>query len=159
MRDCHHSCVAADSVSTVNILGALLSDSGATHHPGGRHYNAGVVVTERSAATISRSLLRRHSCAVSVTDADLVLEENCVTDVTEDAVTEAGLQLELGAVYVSRAGNVVIRRNNFHNCGLGEVLLSTSSVRSLYYRVSHITGPALFLLFSRVLEHIHRNFS
>ena len=124
VRDCHHSCVAADSVSTVNILGALLSDSGATHHPGGRHYNAGVVVTERSAATISRSLLRRHSCAVSVTDADLVLEENCVTDVTEDAVTEAGLQLELGAVYVSRAGNVVIRRNNFHNCGLGEVLLS-----------------------------------
>ena len=27
------------------------------------------------------------------------------------------------------------------------------------YRVSHITGPTLFLLFSRVLEHIQRNFS
>ena len=25
------------------------------------------------------------------------------------------------------------------------------------YRVSHITGPTLFLLFSRVLEHIQRN--
>ena len=30
---------------------------------------------------------------------------------------------------------------------------------SLKYRVSHITGPTLFLLFSRVLEHIQRNFS
>ena len=29
----------------------------------------------------------------------------------------------------------------------------------LMYRVSHITGPTLFLLFSRVLEHIQRNFS
>ena len=27
------------------------------------------------------------------------------------------------------------------------------------YRVSHIIGPTLFLLFSRVLEHIQRNFS
>ena len=26
------------------------------------------------------------------------------------------------------------------------------------YRVSHITGPTLFLLFSQVLEHIQRNF-
>ena len=29
----------------------------------------------------------------------------------------------------------------------------------IIYRVSHITGPTLFLLFSRVLEHMQRNFS
>ena len=29
----------------------------------------------------------------------------------------------------------------------------------LLYRVSHIIGPTLFLLFSRLLEHIQRNFS
>ena len=37
--------------------------------------------------------------------------------------------------------------------------ITLHSFHPLLYRVSHITGPTLFLLFSRVLEHIQRNFS
>ena len=121
ISDCSLSCVSADNVSTVNILGSYLSDSGGARLASGqgKQFNSGIVVTEKSKATVSRSLLRSHRSAVSVDDADLVFEENCVMDCgTEDSVTEAGLELEQSAVYISRAGNVVIRANNFHNCNL-----------------------------------------
>ena len=36
---------------------------------------------------------------------------------------------------------------------------SRTRVSSSVYRVSHIIGPTLFLPFSRLLEHIQRNFS
>ena len=117
ISDCSLSCVSADNVSTINILGSYLSESGGSRM--GKQFNSGIVVTEKSKATVSRSLLRSHRSAVSVDDADLVFEENCVMDCgTEDSVTEAGLELEQSAVYISRGGNVVVRANNFHNCNL-----------------------------------------
>ena len=119
ISDCSISCVSADNVSTINILGSYLSESGGSRVLGRKQFNSGIVVTEKSKATVSRSLLRSHRSAVSVDDADLVFEENCVMDCgTEDSVTEAGLELEQSAIYISRAGNVVVRANNFHNCNL-----------------------------------------
>ena len=105
ISDCSHSCVSADTVSTINILGSHLRDSGGgggrRAHGDGKHFNSGIVVTEKSKATVSRSLLRSHRSAVSLDDADLVLEENCVMDCgTEDSVTEAGLELEQSAGYI-----------------------------------------------------------
>ena len=42
---------------------------------------------------------------------------------------------------------------------INNIFIQKIITETLSYRVSHITGPTLFLLFSRVLEHIQRNFS
>ena len=117
VSDVSVSCVSCDSVATINILGSVLTNSRHSDN-NNKSYRSAVVVTEKSKATVSRSLITNHCSAVSVDDADLVFDENCVTDIMDESVTEAGLQLEHPAMYLSRAGNMVIRRNNFTNCNL-----------------------------------------
>ena len=110
ISDCQVSCVSVENVSTINMLGCLLTNSG--------HRGAGLVVTERSRGTVSRCLFRQHHSAVTLDNSDLVFDENCVMDIMDDSVTESGLQLHHSAMFISRQGQVVVQRNNFHNCNL-----------------------------------------
>ena len=108
ISDCLVSCVSVDSVSTINLMGSLLTHSG----------DCGLVLTEHSRGTVSRCMFRHHRSAVSADNSDLVFDENCVMDILDDSVTDSGLQLHHSAMYISRQGTVVVQRNNFHNCNL-----------------------------------------
>lgn len=121
ISDCSMSCVSSDNVSTLNILGSMLADSRpltSDTTQRSRQLRSAVVATDNSKVTVSRSLLRNHCSAVTVEDAHLVFDENCVTDIMDESITSSGLQLDHAAMYLSRAGNIVISRNNFYNCNL-----------------------------------------
>ena len=118
ISDCLVSCVSVENVSTINMMGCLLTNSGDRGTSKSSQYNSGLVVTERSRGTVSRCLFRHHRSAVTLDNSDLVFDENCVMDVMDDSVTESGLQLHHSAMFISRQGQVVVQRNNFHNCNL-----------------------------------------
>ena len=117
ISDCLVSCVSVENVSTINMMGCLLTNSGDPASKSSQ-YNSGLVVTERSRGTVSRCLFRHHRSAVTLDNSDLVFDENCVMDIMDDSVTESGLQLHHSAMFISRQGQVVVQRNNFHNCNL-----------------------------------------
>ena len=103
--------------------------------------------------------MKNHLSAVSVDDSDLVFEENCVVDISDEgdgeAFTEQGLQLKHSAIFVRRNGNVVIQRNNFHNCNLVWLIQHGASPRIVENNVE--TCLIGFICGARAMPRMERN--
>lgn len=133
ISDCSFDCIKADNVSSVNVCGSLISNSGTCLGPKEKKHYAGLTLIGKSKANVSKSLMKNHLSAVSVDDSDLVFEENCVMDISNDAdgeaFTDQGLQLEHSAIFIRRGGNIGILKNNFHNCNLVWLIQQGASPR------------------------------
>jgi len=156
INHCVSSCVQADNVSAVNICGCLIAESAVSKN---RANNAGITLNGKSKGNVSKSLLKNHLSAVNVDDSDLVFEENCVVDISDEgddeAFSEQGLQLQHSAVFVRRSGNVVIQKNNFHNCNLVWLIQHGANPRIVENNVE--TCLIGFICGARAMPRMERN--
>ena len=155
---CVSNCVHTDNVSSVNIRGCLVTHSGVNDNKM-RGHHAGIILSGKSKGNVSKSLLKNHLSAVNVDESDLVFEENCVMDISDEgdgeSFAEHGLQLEHSAIFVRRNGNVVIQRNNFHNCNLVWLIQQGASPRIVENNVE--TCLIGFISGSRAMPRIEAN--